>query len=120
MPSAEKTDAWIMLDASNLYVSALLGRPAATRSGHRAPPRQQQLLQCNGGSKTREFQRAFTVGISGRGSELFVVYGDGRNRQAPGYPDLVNCSIAVKVTRLLRFETVFSPFRLKKFSSSSA
>ncbi len=37
------------------------------------------------------------------GSELFVVYSDGRNTLAPGYPDLLNRTFAVKATRLLRF-----------------
>jgi hypothetical protein len=37
------------------------------------------------------------------GSELFVVYSDGRNTLTGGYPDLLNRSVAVKVTRLLRF-----------------
>jgi hypothetical protein len=37
------------------------------------------------------------------GSELFVVYSDGRNTATAGYPGLVNRSFAVKVTRLLRF-----------------
>lgn len=37
------------------------------------------------------------------GSELFVVYSDGRDTARRGYPDLLNRSIAVKGTRLLRF-----------------
>jgi hypothetical protein len=37
------------------------------------------------------------------GSELFVVYSDGRSTLGAGYPDLLNRSIAIKVTRLLRF-----------------
>jgi hypothetical protein len=41
------------------------------------------------------------------GSELFLVYSDGRSTEAPGNPaavtGLLNRSIAVKVTRLLRF-----------------
>jgi hypothetical protein len=37
------------------------------------------------------------------GSELFVVYSDGRTTAAPGVPDVLNRSVAVKVTRLLRF-----------------
>jgi len=36
-------------------------------------------------------------------SELFLVYSDGRNTLASGYPDLLNRSLAVKATRLLRF-----------------
>jgi hypothetical protein len=37
------------------------------------------------------------------GSEVFVVYSDGRDTTAPGYPSLLNRSFAVKVTRLMRF-----------------
>jgi hypothetical protein len=37
------------------------------------------------------------------GSELFVVYSDGRNTATAGYPGLVNRSFAVKATKLLRF-----------------
>jgi hypothetical protein len=37
------------------------------------------------------------------GSELFLVYSDGRDTLAPGAPALVNRSLALKITRLLRF-----------------
>lgn len=37
------------------------------------------------------------------GSELFVVYSDGRNTLGSGYPELDNRSFIVKVTRLLRW-----------------
>jgi len=37
------------------------------------------------------------------GSELFVVYSDGRTTQAPGFPDVLNRTFAVKITRLVRF-----------------
>ena len=37
------------------------------------------------------------------GSELFVVYSDGRSTTAPGYPELENRSVVVKVTRLFRW-----------------
>ena len=37
------------------------------------------------------------------GSELFVVYTDGRDTSRPGAPALVNHAIIAKVTRLLRF-----------------
>ncbi len=37
------------------------------------------------------------------GSELFVVYSDGRDTGARNFPLLQNRSIAVKATRLLRF-----------------
>jgi hypothetical protein len=37
------------------------------------------------------------------GSELFVVYNEGRDTRASGLPDLQNRSMVVKVNRLLRF-----------------
>ena len=36
------------------------------------------------------------------GSELFVVYSDGRTTANPGYPDLENRSVVVKLTKLFR------------------
>ena len=37
------------------------------------------------------------------GSDLFVVYSDGRDTSRPGFPELLNRSFAVKMTRLMRF-----------------
>jgi len=37
------------------------------------------------------------------GSELFVVYSDGRDTTAVGFPLLQNRTFAIKVTRLFRF-----------------
>lgn len=37
------------------------------------------------------------------GSELFAVYSDGRTTTSRGYPELLNRTVAVKVTRLVRF-----------------
>jgi len=37
------------------------------------------------------------------GSELFVVYSDGRDTLTGGVPDLVNRSFAIKLTRLIRY-----------------
>ncbi len=37
------------------------------------------------------------------GSELFVVYSDGRDTTTTGFPGLLNRTLAVKVTRLVRF-----------------
>jgi hypothetical protein len=37
------------------------------------------------------------------GSELFVVYNEGRDTALAGSPDLMNRSFIVKVNRLLRF-----------------
>jgi hypothetical protein len=37
------------------------------------------------------------------GSELFAVYSDGRDTRGPGFPALVNRTLAIKATRLFRF-----------------
>jgi hypothetical protein len=37
------------------------------------------------------------------GSELFIVYSDGRTTLSPGFPDVENRSLVVKVTRLMRW-----------------
>jgi hypothetical protein len=58
-----------------------------------------------------QFQsRTRTVGTNVRlrweykpGSELFVVYSDGRSSVMPGFPALDNRSIVVKATRLFRW-----------------
>jgi hypothetical protein len=60
------------------------------------------FIQFNGGSH----QTSSSVRLRWEyrpSSELFIVYSDGRNTLARGYPDLLNRSFAVKVTRLLRF-----------------
>ena len=37
------------------------------------------------------------------GSDLFVVYSDGRDTQHVGFPGLLNRTFAIKATRLFRF-----------------
>jgi hypothetical protein len=37
------------------------------------------------------------------GSDLFVVYSDGRTTLSRGFPDVENRSFVVKITRLFRF-----------------
>ena len=37
------------------------------------------------------------------GSELFVVYSDGRDTRNVGWPGLLNRTLAIKVTRVVRF-----------------
>jgi hypothetical protein len=37
------------------------------------------------------------------GSELFIVYSDGRDTHHVGFPGLLNRTFAIKATRLLRF-----------------
>ena len=59
-------------------------------------------LQYNGSSRTMSASLRLRWEYR-PGSELFVVYSDGRNTVTGGYPDLLNRSVALKVTRLLRF-----------------
>ena len=60
------------------------------------------FIQYNGGS--RQLGSSVRLRWEYRpGSELFVVYSDGRDTLAAGYPNLLNRSVALKVTRLLRF-----------------
>jgi hypothetical protein len=60
------------------------------------------FLQYNGGSRT--LSSSLRLRWEYRpGSDLFVVYSDGRNSAAAGYPDLVNRTLAIKITRLIRF-----------------
>jgi len=60
------------------------------------------FIQYNGGS--RQLGSSVRLRWEYRpGSELFLVYSDGRDTLAAGYPNLLNRSLALKVTRLLRF-----------------
>jgi hypothetical protein len=60
------------------------------------------FIQYNGGLRQMSSSVRLRWEYRG-GSELFIVYSDGRNTLTSGYPDLLNRSVAVKVTRLLRF-----------------
>ncbi len=60
------------------------------------------LMQYNGGSHTLSSSVRLRWEYRG-GSEIFIVYSDGRNTLGTGYPELLNRSLAVKVTRMLRF-----------------
>jgi hypothetical protein len=60
------------------------------------------FLQYNGG--TSQLTSSLRLRWEYRpGSELFVVYADGRDTLVPGYPDLLTRSVAFKATRLMRF-----------------
>ena len=61
------------------------------------------LVQWNAGAGTLTSSARLRWEYTG-GSELFVVYSDGRDTlAASGYPALLNRTLAVKVTRLFRF-----------------
>jgi hypothetical protein len=60
------------------------------------------FLQYNGGTRALSSSVRLRWEYRG-GSELFLVYSDGRNTSSSGFPDMVNRTLAVKATRLLRF-----------------
>jgi hypothetical protein len=60
------------------------------------------LIQWNAGAGSLTSSARLRWEYTG-GSELFVVYSDGRDTRAAGFPALLNRTFAVKVTRLFRF-----------------
>jgi hypothetical protein len=67
-------------------------------------PRMQisSLVQFNVDGKTLTSSARLRWEYTG-GSDLFVVYGDGRDTRNVGFPGLANRTFAIKATRLLRF-----------------
>jgi hypothetical protein len=60
------------------------------------------LVQFNVDAKTLSASARLRWEYTG-GSELFVVYSDGRDTQNVGFPGLLNRTFAIKATRLFRF-----------------
>ena len=60
------------------------------------------LVQYNAGANSLSSSIRLRWEYTG-GSELFVVYSDGRNTIVPGFPALLNRTFAIKATRLVRF-----------------
>jgi hypothetical protein len=60
------------------------------------------LVQYNSSANTLETNARFRWEYQ-PGSDLFVVYTDGRDTTGPTRAELVNRGLAVKLTRLLRF-----------------
>ena len=60
------------------------------------------LVQCNVDARSRQLQLRLRWEYTG-GSELFVVYSDGRDTRDRGFPGLLNRTLAIKATRLFRF-----------------
>jgi len=60
------------------------------------------LIQWNAGAGALTSSARLRWEYTG-GSELFVVYSDGRDTRASGFPALLNRTFAVKITRLFRF-----------------
>jgi hypothetical protein len=90
---------WVRLPFGDFSAPVVSSRFIATPTPRMAIT---SFLQYNGSSRT--LSSSFRLRWEYRGgSELFVVYSDGRDARTSGYPDLLNRSFAVKVTRLLRF-----------------
>jgi hypothetical protein len=90
---------WVRLPDGVFWAPVISSRVVFTPNAQTALT---SLIQYNGGSHTLSSSVRLRWEYSPR-SELFLVYGDGRNTMTPGYPGLVNRSIAFKLTRLLRF-----------------
>ncbi len=95
----------ITLNAVNLPYGNFTAHLLNTRIVTTPTPRMQaaSLIQYNPSAKTLTASARFRWEYT-PGSELFVVFADGRNTDpAPGVPGVLNRSFAVKVTRLIRF-----------------
>jgi hypothetical protein len=90
---------WIRLPYGNFSAPVVSTRVIFTPNAKTALT---SYLQYNGSSRTMSASLRLRWEYL-PGSELFVVYSDGRNTLTGGYPDLLNRSVAVKVTRLFRF-----------------
>ena len=90
---------WVRLPYGNFSAPVVSTRVIFTPNAKTALT---SYLQYNGSSRTMSASLRLRWEYH-PGSELFVVYSDGRNTLTGGYPDLLNRSVAVKVTRLLRF-----------------
>ena len=90
---------WVRLPYGNFQAPAISSRIIFTPTARTALT---SFIQYNEGSHT--LSSSVRLRWEYRpGSEVFIVYSDGRNTLTSGYPELLNRSVAVKVTRLLRF-----------------
>jgi len=96
-PSA--TLAWASLPYGDFTARLLGSRFTITPS---ARMQISSLVQFNVDGKTLTGSARLRWEYTG-GSDLFVVYSDGRDTRNAGFPDLLNRTFAFKVTRLVRF-----------------
>jgi hypothetical protein len=90
---------WVRLPYGDFSAPVVSSRIIVTPNARMAVS---SFLQYNGGSRTLSSSVRLRWEYRG-GSDLFIVYSDGRSTSGSGYPDLLNRSLAFKVTRLLRF-----------------
>ena len=90
---------WVDLPQGHFRITLLGLRPTYTMT-----PRMfvSALVQYNSGTRTLETNARWRWEYE-PGSDLFVVYSDGRETSRRGFPELLNRGIAVKLTRFLRF-----------------
>jgi Domain of unknown function (DUF5916)/Carbohydrate family 9 binding domain-like len=90
---------WVDLPAGRFTARLVGARPTFALSTRMAAS---ALVQFNSSNSTMSSNVRFRWEYR-PGSDLFVVYSDGRETISPGYPRLQNQSFVVKMTRLFRF-----------------
>jgi len=94
----------IMLNVLDLPLGSVTTQLVSTRATYSFSPRvfTSALVQFNSTSSSLSGNYRFRWEYQ-PGSDLFVVYSDGRDTTARGYPELMNRTFVVKATRLFRF-----------------
>ena len=90
---------WVSLPYGDFTAYLLSSRFTVTPSARMLVS---SLVQYNAGGNSMSSSIRLRWEYTG-GSELFVVYSDGRNTLATGFPAVVNRTVAIKATRLFRF-----------------
>jgi hypothetical protein len=90
---------WVQLPYGDFTARLLTSRFTVTPSARMLLS---SLVQYNASSNSLSSSVRLRWEYTG-GSELFVVYSDGRNTLPSGFPVLLNRTFAVKITRLVRF-----------------
>jgi hypothetical protein len=94
----------IALNVLDLPAASVTTKLVSTRATYTFSPRifTSALVQYNSSASSFSGNYRFRWEYQ-PGSDLFVVYSDGRDTTARGYPQLVNRTFVVKLTRLFRF-----------------
>jgi hypothetical protein len=90
---------WVSLPQGDFRVTLIGARPIFMLTPQMFTS---ALVQYNSSAHTLETNVRFRWEYQ-PGSDLFVVYTDGRDTALPGFPGLLNRGFAVKLTRVLRF-----------------
>ncbi|MGH9349509.1 MAG: DUF5916 domain-containing protein [Vicinamibacterales bacterium] len=94
----------ITVNVLDLPAGSVTAKLVSTRATYTFSPRvfTSALVQYNSSSRSLSGNYRFRWEYQ-PGSDLFVVYSDGRDTSTRGYPELVNRTFVVKATRLFRF-----------------